>query len=294
MKQAMSIKTAIIPAAGLGTRFLPATKSVPKELFLLVDRPCIHHIVDEAIAAGVNRFVFVISKEKEPVKNYFEPNERLYALLEERGKTKLAQSMRNWDKQAHFEFVEQEKPLGLGHAVFCARDKVPDEHFFVILPDDVIVSEKPVCQQMQQAFLQFHKPLLAVLLVDWEQVSRYGIVQAAALSDHVGDVQDIIEKPKREDAPSNLAVIGRYILPQKIFKYLAHTVPGSGGEIQLTDALRRLIQDGGLQSFSFQGDYLDTGTPLGWLQANITLALHHPEMQTPITETIRALASRYL
>ena len=289
----MEIKTAVIPAAGLGTRFLPNTKSVPKELIPLINKPCIHNIVDEAIAAGIEKFVFVISKEKEGIKDYFQPNERLYSWLEKRGKGDMAASMKEWEQRAEFKFVYQEDPLGLGHAVLCAEQEIEEDHFFVILPDDIISANPPVCQQMVDTFKKDPTPMLSVMSVKWENVQSYGIVAAAPLSDNLGAVQDIVEKPKREDAPSNLAVIGRYILPKTIFSILGETKPGSGNEIQLTDALRELMKGVGLRAYSFTGERFDTGTPVGWIQANLSLAMQNEEMRTPLLKTIRYLNNTY-
>ena len=284
------IKTAIIPAAGLGTRFLPITKCVPKELIPLVDRPCLQHVIDEALAAGVEEFIFVISEEKRSLENYFITNPRLNTWLSKRHQSHYLEILKQIETRAEYRFVIQDEPLGLGHAVLCAREFVNDDFFFVILPDDIVSSETPVCAQMLKEFSENMLPMLAVMLVDWEHVNRYGIVGAAPLTDSVGDVQTIVEKPKREESPSNLAVIGRYILPQNVFDILAKTTPGAGGEIQLTDALRTLISQGGLQSLAFAGERFDTGTPLGWLKANAALALKSPEYRDEWREYLKVLA----
>ena len=290
----MKISQAVIPAAGLGTRFLPATKSIPKELIPLVDKPCLHHVVDELVAAGIEEIIFIVSTEKEGIENYFRPNESLYHWLEQRGQKALMEDMRRLDTQVKYHFVVQREPLGLGHAVSCAREIIKDDYFFVVLPDDIIAAEMPVCRQMTGIFTKYGKPMVSVMQVEWQDVDRYGIVQASALTDHVGDVLDIIEKPKRDQAPSNLAVIGRYILPKNIFKILEQVTPGAGGEIQLTDALRQLISGGGLHSYSFTGERFDTGTPLGLLQANLAFALQRPEMKDILIKTVKSLAALYL
>lgn len=290
----VKIKQAVIPAAGLGTRFFPVTKCVPKELIPLVDKPCIHHVVEEALAAGVEEVIFIVSDEKRGIEEYFRSNDSLYQWLVASGKAEQANAMREFEQRANYRFVVQKEPLGLGHAVWCARDVICEDHFIVILPDDVITAEVPVCRQMALVFERSPKPLVSVMQVGWDDVHLYGIVRAMALSDRVGDVQDIIEKPRRENAPSNLAVIGRYILPRTLFSILEATKPGAGGEIQLTDALRQLISDGGLHSYSFEGERHDTGNPLGWLQANIALALQKEELKVPVLETIKSLSALYL
>lgn len=296
----IKIRQAVIPAAGLGTRFLPVTKCCPKELIPLLDKPCLQHVVDEAVAAGVEEFVFVISREKELIRNYFLPNDKLNAWLEKQGQGEWAKTLKNIESKASYRFVYQDEPSGLGHAVWCAREAVTDDHFFVILPDDIIAAGVPACAQMAKAFSSGAAKtqggddaaaMLAVMLVKWEEVSRYGIVRAAPLTDAIGDVQDVVEKPKREDAPSNLAVIGRYILPKKIFALIEKTRPGAGGEIQLTDALRTLINDGGLRSFSFEGERYDTGTPLGWVQANFALALKDERYAAAARDFLKLMAA---
>lgn len=287
----MSVKQAVIPAAGLGSRFLPVTKNMPKELLPLLDRPCIQHVVDEAIKAGVEEFIIVVSPEKKQIQSYFEPNAHLNKWLEHRGKSDMLQILRDIETKAKFKFAIQEEPLGLGHAVLCAQDFVTDDHFFVLLPDDIIDAEVPVCQQMNEAFLESGCPLVSVMEVAWEQVHRYGIVQGDPLSDTLGDVKSIVEKPERHDAPSNLAVIGRYLLPKKIFPLIENTKPGAGGEIQLTDALRGLVDQEGLNSFAFKGDRFDTGTPVGLLQASIAMSLKNPDYRDQISQQIKILAA---
>lgn len=290
----MSLKQAIIPAAGLGTRFLPVTKAIPKELIPLGTKTCLEHIVDEAVEAGVEELIFVIAPEKKQIEHYFQPDSRLNTLLKERGHEDFLNQLQKLESKARYRFVYQEEPLGLGHAVNCARKFIDSDYFLVILPDDIIIGDTSVCEQLTQVFEKYKKPLVSVMQVQWEEVNRYGIVRAAALSDSVGEIQDIIEKPKREDSPSNLAVVGRYILPKSIFDLLDKLKPGAGGEIQLTDALRRLIQKEGLLSYAFQGRRFDTGEPLGWLRANIAFAVNQPEFREPLLATMKSLVARYL
>lgn len=286
----MSIKQAVIPAAGLGSRFLPVTKTVPKELLPLLDKPCIEHVIDEAIAAGVEEFVIVISSEKKGIQKYFEHDERLESWLKLRKQDELLSRVQKIESKAKYHFVFQDQPLGLGHAVLCAREKITDDHFFVLLPDDVIDADVAVTLQMQRLFARNKKPIVSVMEVPWDDVHRYGIVQAAPLSDNLGFVQSIVEKPARQDAPSNLAVIGRYLLPQDIFKMLESTKPGAGGEIQLTDALKMLVNTSGLNAYTFDGDRYDTGNPVGLLIASMALAIKHPQFKDTVGQFIKTLA----
>lgn len=286
----MSIKQAVIPAAGLGSRFLPTTKCTPKELIPLVDRPCIDHVVDEAIAAGVEEFIFVISRDKLKILDYYQPKETLNKWLSERGQTEYLRVLNKIEAKARFDFVYQDEPLGLGHAVLCAQPKITGDWFFVILPDDIIDSDVPVCQQMAQAFSQNPMPLVSVMSVGWDEVHRYGIAEAHALSEQRGNMVNIVEKPKREEAPSNLAVVGRYILPKSIFEVLATLPPGAGGEIQLTDALHHVMKTKGLHSWVFQGMRYDTGNPLGWIKANIGLGLKNKDFRGPLQDFIKLLS----
>lgn len=285
------IKQAVIPAAGLGSRFLPVTKNIPKELLPLVNRPCLQQVIDEAIKAGVEEFVIVISPEKTLVKSYFSPNEHLNHWLQKRGQTDYYDMLKHIETKAKYTFVIQEEPLGLGHAVHCAREVICDDYFFVLLPDDIIDTDTPVCSQLSSVFRDHPKPIVSVMEVAWNDVHRYGIVQASPITERIGTVTSIIEKPSRQIAPSNLAVIGRYLLPKYIFKLIEETKPGAGGEIQLTDAIKELIAEEGLISYAFEGDRYDTGNPAGLLKANMALALRDPQHRDEIAQQIKLLAA---
>lgn len=287
----MKIRQAIIPAAGLGSRFLPITKCVPKELLPLLDKPCIQHVIDEAILSGVEEFVIIISPEKKIMESYFKEHDYLNKWLEKRNQTDLLEQLKSIESKAKYHFVVQEEPLGLGHAVFCARHLIQDDYFMVLLPDDIIDSEVPVCQQICDVFSENKSPIISVMEVSWEDVHRYGIVKADPLSENLGDIKSIVEKPNRQVAPSNLAVIGRYLLPKEIFPLIEKTQPGAGGEIQLTDALKEIIPSKGLNSYLFQGERYDTGTPVGLLKASIALSLKHPQFKEQISSLIKILAS---
>lgn len=280
------IKQAVIPAAGLGTRFLPATKVVPKELLPIVDRPSIQYVVEEALSAGVEEIIFVISKGKEDVVRHFQTCPELEAQLKTQDKSKLLGTITRLQDKARFTTVYQEKPLGLGHAVAMAADKIGDDWFFIFLPDDVIDHEVPCAQQMLNEFNPEAQGMVAVMPVPWERVHQYGVVAASPVTTQIGHIENFVEKPKRELAPSNLAIIGRYILPKKIFGLLAETKPGAIGEIQLTDALIGLIENPGMVAFTFEGERFDVGAPLGLLEANLHMALKNPELSVDVKKLL--------
>jgi UTP--glucose-1-phosphate uridylyltransferase len=285
-----TITIAVIPAAGLGSRFLPVTKNIPKELLPLVNVSCLQNVIDEAVASGVTDIILIISKEKHIIEDYFRPHAGLDKWLLKRGQTDLHAQLKAIETKANYHFVYQEEPLGLGHAVLQAHKLVTEDYFFVILPDDIVDAEIPLCQQMIQVFGETGKPLVSVTDVPWDSVHRYGIVQANPLSEHIGEIQSIIEKPKREKAPSNLAVIGRYLLPKTIFPLIEKTQPGRDEEIQLTDALNDLVGLTGLQAYSFSGERHDTGNPLGLLKASLALALKNPLFEKDLKDHIKMLA----
>jgi len=287
----MRVKQAIIPAAGLGTRFLPVTKNVPKELLPLLDKPCLQHVIDEAVKSGVEEFVIVISKEKQIIEEYYKENDYLNKWLLKKGLNELYDSIKGIETRAKYKFAYQEEPLGLGHAVNCASSLITDDMFFVLLPDDIIDCEKPLCLQLMDELAEHKKPIVSVMEVPWEDVHHYGIVEASPHTERTGEIKSIVEKPKREDSPSNLAVIGRYVLPKEIFSLIENTKPGAKGEIQLTDALRELISTTGLMSYAFNGERFDTGTPIGLMKASISLSLKHPVYQEQIKSHIKMLAS---
>lgn len=284
------IKKAVIPAAGLGTRFLPATKVVPKELLPIVDRPAIQIIVEEALAAGVEEIIFVLSREKKLILDHFRPQPELEKFLSKRGLEETLKSVSFLNEKATYKVVYQDEPLGLGHAVLCAREVVGDEWFFVFLPDDLITHEVPCAVQMIRSWETHSGPTVSVMEVPWEQVNQYGVVKALPMTASLGKVESVIEKPRREDAPSNLAIIGRYLLPPDIFGLLQNLKPGAIGEIQLTDALLGLIPKTGLYAFQFEGERFDVGNKLGFIEANINYALKDPLLGQKAKELLNLLA----
>jgi UTP--glucose-1-phosphate uridylyltransferase len=275
------VTKAIFPVAGLGTRFLPATKSIPKEILTLVDRPLIQYAIDEARAAGIKEFIFVTSRGKSALEDYFDHSPELEATLRRAGKDALLEILRetNMDSGA-IAYVRQNRPLGLGHAVWCARRLIGDEPFAVLLPDDVIAAEKPCLQQMVEAYAQTGGNIVAAMEVPVAKTSSYGVLDVAEDMGAVVSVKGMVEKPKAGEAPSNLAVIGRYILSPKVMSNLDKVKPGVGGEIQLTDAIAKEAETPGtVFGYRFRGQRYDCGTKAGFLQATVAFALARPDLR---------------
>ena len=270
----MKIRKAVIPAAGLGTRFLPVTKSLPKELLPILDKPMLQYVVEEAVEAGVEQVIIVTSPGKESIASYFQPSRDLERRLAASAAPELLAKVQHAANLADVSFVIQEQPLGLGHAVLTAKDAVGDEPFVVILPDDIIAHTPGAVAQMTAVAGQLGGGVVAVEPTPWELVHNYGVVDATAgEQERVHRIQGLVEKPSREDAPSNLTVVGRYVLPPEIFDCLDRTPPGAKGEIQLTDGLRLLLDGHKLFAYEFLGKRYDGGNPLGLLQASLEFAL---------------------
>ena len=284
-----SVQTVVFPVAGLGTRILPATKTLPKELLPLVDRPVIQCGVEEAVASGVRRVVLVTSPDNTMTATHFEANARLEAVLEERGKTDALEAVRAVTTMADVTTVHQVDPLGLGHAVLMAKHAVGDAPFAVALPDDVIDADPPALRQMRDLFDEFGGPVVLVERVPREAVDRYGVIDATPIRDGVFRVRDLVEKPDPETAPSDLAIIGRYILTPDVFEMLEQTGAGAGGEVQLTDGLRRLLAHRPLYACELSGVRHDVGTKLGYLKASLYFALTRPDLASPLREYLRSL-----
>lgn len=275
------VTKAIFPVAGLGTRFLPATKSIPKEIMTLVDRPLIQYAIDEARAAGITEFIFVTSRGKGALEDYFDHSHELESTLEKAGKIDLLKALRqtNMDSGA-IAYIRQHKALGLGHAVWCARRLIGDEPFAVILPDDVIAAEKPCLQQMVEAYAETGGNMVAAMEVPADKASSYGVLDIARDMGAMVSVKGMVEKPKAEEAPSNLAVIGRYILTPGILQNLNTIERGAGGEIQLTDAIAEEIRKSNdVYGFRFRGQRFDCGSKAGYLQATVAFGLARPELK---------------
>jgi len=285
---AKPIRKAVIPAAGLGTRFLPATKAVPKELLPIVDTPTIQYIVEEAVAAGVHEVILICARGKDSIVDHFDIAAELEANLERSGKHELKKQMRAIARMANVVTVRQQEPLGLGHAVLCAKALVGDEPFVVMLGDDIIDGAVPATRQLTDCFQRHGKGTIALMEVPPEETSMYGIAAGTALDARTTRIERLVEKPK-VDPPSNLAVIGRYVLPPRIFEILEQVKPGVGGEIQLTDALAVLAREEGLLGYRFEGDRYDAGDRFGYLKANIAFALKRPEIAAPLREYLKGL-----
>jgi UTP--glucose-1-phosphate uridylyltransferase len=272
------IRKAVIPAAGWGTRFLPSTKAVPKELLPLVDKPIIQHTVEEAVASGIEQIIIVTSPGKAALKAHFAPHHKLEAALRAKGDTELLEKVQRTAKLADISFVSQDEPTGLGHAVLMAAEAIGDEPFAVFLPDDLFKAKPPVIKQMEKVYKRYGGSVLALLRVIPEDTKRYGIVKPEEVAERTYRILDTIEKPGPKNAPSHLAIMGRYILTPEIFDMLRATKPGKGGEIQLTDALALLRQQQEIYGYEFKGTYYDAGKPLGLLKTSIAWGLQHPEM----------------
>ena len=283
------VRKAVFPAAGLGTRFLPATKAQPKEMLVLVDKPIIQYGVEEAVASGVDNIILVTGRGKNAIEDHFDVSVELETFLEARGKTELLAEIRKVSNLINFAYVRQGEPLGLGHAVLVTRSLVGDEPFAVILGDDVIDADPPALRQMVDVFARVQGPVLAVERVPESQVSSYGIVEIAeSMGDGVYRVKDLVEKPSRQEAPSNLAIIGRYILTPDIFPALEATRADRTGEIQLTNGLRRLLQDRPIYACEVNGVRHDTGNKLGFLKAVVYFALRRPDLAEEFREYLRS------
>ncbi|KKP35512.1 MAG: UDP-glucose pyrophosphorylase [candidate division TM6 bacterium GW2011_GWF2_32_72] len=275
----MEIIKAVIPAAGFGTRFLPYTKSIPKEMLPLLDRPAIQSIVEEGIASGIKNFIMVTNKDKESIINHFDSNPLLETFLREKNQQNLTEDLEKINRAADFTFVRQSEPLGLGHAILKAQHSIGKEHFAIMLPDDILISKIPGLSQLIRVARQEKASIIAVQEVPQECVSSYGIIKIKKqITPNLFKVAEIIEKPKQKDAPSNLAVVGRYVLSNKIFSSLEEIAPYAINELQLTDAITHMLKNNEkVFAFKIQGLRYDIGTPVGWLKATLGMALQSPE-----------------
>jgi UTP--glucose-1-phosphate uridylyltransferase len=288
----MQIRKAVFPAAGLGTRFLPATKAQPKEMLPLVDKPLIQYGIEEAVAAGIQNVTIVTGRGKNAIEDHFDVSYELEHVLEERGKITELAEMRRISNMISVSYVRQKEALGLGHAIMMAREAVGSEPFAVVLSDDIIDSQIPCLKQMMDLFEKLQSSMIATCEVPDEDVSHYGIIRGYPLEDHGGRVyriQDVVEKPRIDDAPSNLAIIGRYILTPEIFPALEKTGAGSGNEIQLTDAIRRLLEQQPVYAYMFEGTRYDAGDKLGFLKANVEFALKRDDLGSQFREYLKSL-----
>jgi UTP--glucose-1-phosphate uridylyltransferase len=288
----MRVRKAVFPAAGWGTRFLPATKAQPKEMLPLVDKPIIQYAVEEAVAAGIEQVIIVTSSQKRAIEDHFDLSYELEHLLEERGEIERLRQIRHISDLAQIAYVRQKEQLGLGHAVLMAKELVGHEPFAVILSDDVVVGERPCIGQLVHAHAQTRSSVVAVMEVPSEETSRYGVIGGQRVEGDDGrlwKIDRLVEKPAPGDAPSNLAIIGRYILTPKIFDKLEQTPRGAGGEIQLTYAIHGLMEEQAVYGYEFEGTRYDAGTTMGWLKASVELALARPDLGEEFGAYLRGL-----
>jgi len=275
----MKIRKAIIPAAGLGTRFLPATKAMPKEMLPIVDKPTIQYIVEEAVASGIEDIIIVTGKGKRAIEDHFDTSFELEYNLNEKGKYQLLEEVRKSSEMADIHYIRQKEPKGLGHAIWCARKFIGDEPFAVLLGDDIVESGKPCLKQMIEVYDEHQASIVGVQPVGWDEVSRYGIVDPEGIRDRVYQAKQLVEKPEVGKAPSNLAIMGRYILTPAIFDILENQRIGVNGEIQLTDAISRLGEKERVLAYHFEGTRHDVGEKLGFIKTSIHYALENPELR---------------
>ncbi|WP_309568618.1 UTP--glucose-1-phosphate uridylyltransferase GalU [Paenibacillus sp. sptzw28] len=288
----MKIRKAIIPAAGLGTRFLPATKAMPKEMLPIVDTPTIQYIVEEAVASGIEDIIIVTGKGKRAIEDHFDNSFELEHNLREKGKFDLLDEVQKSSKMADIHYIRQKEPKGLGHAVWCARKFIGNEPFAVLLGDDIVRSEKPCLQQMIELFDYHQKSIVGIKPVPNEEVSRYGIVNGVMINEKLYNVLELIEKPPLKVAPSNLAIMGRYLLTPSIFDILSSLEVGTGGEIQLTDAISLLGKQERVLAYHFDGIRYDVGEKLGFIKTSIELALERKELKSELLEYLSILLEK--
>ena len=285
----MKVRKAVIPAAGLGTRFLPATKAIPKEMLPIVDKPTIQSIVEEVIASGIEDVLIVTGRNKGSIEEHFDRAIELENNLEKNNKEDLLEIVRNISKMINIHTVRQKEPLGLGHAIYCARSFVGNEPFAVLLGDDVVDSRKPCLKQMLEVYEELNSTIIGVQPVAWENVNKYGIVSGEKINEKTYKVNDLMEKPDENIAPTNIAILGRYIITPKIFEILKNTQKGVGGEIQLTDGLKELCNIEEVYAYIFEGRRYDVGDKLGFLEATVEYALKREDLKDSFKKYLRTI-----
>lgn len=285
----MRIKKAIIPAAGLGTRFLPATKAQPKEMLPIVDKPTIQYIIEEAVKSGIEQILIITGRNKNSIEDHFDKSFELEAQLKANGKDDLLELVENISNMVDIHYIRQKEPKGLGHAINCAKIFVGNEPFAVLLGDDVIKSETPCLKQLMDSFEKYNKTILGVQQVPRENISKYGIIKGEMIENNVYRIEDMVEKPSIEEAPSDIAILGRYIITPEIFDILSNTKPGKNNEIQLTDALKTLLTKEEIYACKFQGKRYDVGDKMGFLQATVEFALDRDDLKYDFRKYLNTL-----
>lgn len=288
----MKVRKAVIPAAGFGTRFLPATKAVPKEMLPIIDKPTIQYIAEEAVNAGIEELLIIVSRGKDAIMNHFDKAFELETILERDGKEEMLNAIREVSDKLNVCFVRQQEQKGLGHAVLCAKTFVGNEPFAVMLGDDVVVSEKPCIGQLMEQYDKYGASVLGVQKVGMEHVSKYGIVDCEHVEGRMYKLKGMVEKPKMEDAPSDVAVLGRYVITPGIFECLERTPKGAGGEIQLTDALVLLSEKEDIYAYDFEGKRYDIGNKQGFLQATVDFALSRPDLKDDFAKYLKEVSNK--
>lgn len=286
---ANKVRKAVFPAAGLGTRFLPATKSSPKEMLTLVDKPLIQYSVEEAVASGVESILIVTGRDKSSMEDHFDVSFELEQVLRERGKNEMLELVRSVAELAKISYTRQGEALGLGHAIYQAKGFAANEPFAALLPDDVIDAEKPALKQMIEVFEKYDAPVIATMQIEGEAISRFGVIDAEEVEPNVYRIRDMVEKPAYADAPSDLAIIGRYIFTPDIFNAIERTTPGAGGEIQITDAMRLLLKDRPFYAVKLKGTRHDAGDKLGFLIATVEFALKRDDLGENFRNYLKSL-----
>lgn len=283
-----TVKKAIIPAAGLGTRFLPATKSQPKEMLPIVDKPTLQYIIEEAINSGIEEILIVTGRSKKSIEDHFDRSVELELELEQKGKKEMLKMVQDISNMVNIHYIRQKEPKGLGHAIHCAKSFIGNEPFAVLLGDDIVDSEKPCLKQLIDCYNEYKTTVLGVQEVAKEDTCKYGILDVKHIEDRVYKVKDMVEKPDVDKAPSNIAILGRYIITPAIFDILENQEPGKGGEIQLTDALQTLADQEAIYAYNFEGRRYDVGDKLGFLEATVDFALKRPELRDEFMDFLRS------
>ena len=283
----MKVRKAIIPAAGLGTRFLPATKATPKEMIPIVDKPTIQYIVEEAAAAGIEDILIISGRNKRAIEDHFDKSYELEEELHRKGKQELLSCVEEISNIANIHYIRQKEAKGLGHAIYCAKSFIGDEPFAVLLGDDIVDSKKPCIKQLMDVYNEYRTTILGVQKVPLPDVSKYGIVACNQIDERVYKVKGLVEKPDVDQSPSNIAILGRYIISPRIFEFLEKATPGKGGEIWLTDALQQLMECEAMYAFDFEGDRFDVGDRIGFLKATVEFALKREDLSKEFTTFLK-------
>ncbi len=287
------VRKAVIPAAGLGTRFLPATKAQPKEMLPIVDKPTLQYIIEEAVASGIEEILIITGRNKKSIEDHFDKSVELELELEQKGKKELLDIVQGISNMINIHYIRQKEPRGLGDAIYCARHFIGDEPFAVMLGDDIVDNDVPCLKQLMQAYDEYRTTILGVQKVDIKDTDKYGIISAKHIEDRVYKVKDLVEKPEPGKSPSNIAILGRYIITPEIFEILEDLPAGKGGEVQLTDALKVLSKKEAMYAYNFEGRRYDVGDKLGFLEATIDFALKKPELKDQFIGYLKQVCNKY-